>query len=116
MTDLERLARAICVDDNRDPDAIHPPGLGVPQWQHHVRAARAVVAALREPSEAMLGNGGVAMTKTWTDPWDELGGDVVELLALPEAPDCQLWEAYKHVSPLTYATWQAMIDAALSDA
>lgn len=99
MSDLERLARAICVDDNRDPDAIHPPGLGVPQWQHHVRAARAVVAALREPSKAMLAAG------------------------IEAAEECEDWttdtDATHRVdtpSDAVLPTWQAMIDAILPKA
>ena len=47
---VERVARKICAADNRDPDAIHPPGLGQPQWTHSVRAARAAIAALTPPA------------------------------------------------------------------
>lgn len=117
MTDLERLARVLCAEDRIDPEGAVLVGMKTMRaWEARLPKARAVLTALREPSDAMLGSGGVAMTKAWTDPWDELDLDGIEFLALPDAPDGQLWEAYKHVSPLTYATWQAMIDAALSDA
>lgn len=54
LSPIERAARALVATDNRDPDAIHPPGLGRPQWEHAVPYVRAVLTAIREPSIRMI--------------------------------------------------------------
>lgn len=120
MTDLERLARAFVVPLGHDPakdwarvyvgNGFEADG-SLKALCHEL--ARAALAAMRVPSYAMLNEGGVAMTKTWTDPWDELGPEMTELLALPDAPSAVSLEARTHVAPHVKATWQAMIDAAL---
>lgn len=43
MTKLEEVARAICVARDRPPE----------NWEWYEEAARAAIAALREPTEAM---------------------------------------------------------------
>lgn len=51
MNPLERAARALCELDG------HPPGAtmdGKPLWQDYLPEVRAVLAAVREPSEAMV--------------------------------------------------------------
>lgn len=50
MTSIERAARALCRHDG------HPESVkfeGKPMWQRYVPTARAVLTAIREPSEAM---------------------------------------------------------------
>jgi hypothetical protein len=50
---IERVARAMCVSDDMDPDS---PGIEeVPAyWQHYLGMARAVIEELRSPSRAMF--------------------------------------------------------------
>lgn len=52
MTPLERAARAMAKIDSPDPSALvgSPPQ---PIWHLYVPRVRAVIAAIREPSEAM---------------------------------------------------------------
>lgn len=71
---IERAARALQEDIGLDPGEA-------------VDAARAVLRAIREPSEGMMCNGGV---QTYPDPFDD-GMDCAE------------------------AVWQAMIDTALGE-
>ena len=50
MTPIERACRALCELDG------HPPGItmdGKPLWMDYLPEVRAVIAAIREPSEAM---------------------------------------------------------------
>jgi len=70
MTDLERIARAICTAQGYDPNMVlainetepgQPFGAPVgdiarPMWKQprFVKAARAAVEAMREPSERMI--------------------------------------------------------------
>lgn len=56
MTPLERAARALCEANFQDPDEVvgamgENPGNPIYAWQHSVPDARAVLAAIREPSE-----------------------------------------------------------------
>lgn len=108
MSDMERACHALEIADSSD---WHDR-----QSKDYPAMVCAVLTALREPSEAMLNEGGVAMTKTWTDPWDELGLEMTDILALPDAPDTELLEACMHVAPHVKSTWQAMIDAVLTGA
>ncbi|UAB76969.1 hypothetical protein INR77_08920 [Erythrobacter sp. SCSIO 43205] len=77
---IERAARAIVAADNRDPDAIHPLGLGKPQWQHYTKQAEAVLRAIREPSEEMIKAGSCGgdwphASETWQAMIDAALGD-----------------------------------------
>lgn len=50
MTPLERACRALCELDG------HPPGVtmkGKPLWQDYLPEVRAVLAAIRDPSDPM---------------------------------------------------------------
>jgi hypothetical protein len=62
---VERVSRAICVANGEDPDKMYPyvdPGSKVlcsfgvyqPQWFHVLPLARAAIAAMREPTKAMI--------------------------------------------------------------
>ena len=59
---IERAARALCELDGNPPDAKMD---GKPLWQDYVPEVRAVLSAIREPSEAMWraadakGSGGI---------------------------------------------------------
>lgn len=55
MTPLERAARAICEAEGLDPNARNP--LGHANWTSYISAARAVLLAIREPSDAMREQG-----------------------------------------------------------
>jgi hypothetical protein len=53
---IERAARAICAAGGQDPDA-RVNIVGAPDralWEAYIPEARAAVAAMREPTEAML--------------------------------------------------------------
>lgn len=55
MDMVERVARAIAGANGGDPDMEYDGG---PVWWKHEIHARAVLAALREPTEAMIQAGG----------------------------------------------------------
>lgn len=54
MTPIERAARALCELDGNPPGATMD---GKPLWQDYLPKVRAVLTAIREPSEAMLSGG-----------------------------------------------------------
>jgi hypothetical protein len=74
---LEKAARALCRSYGYDPDANYQPGeedgvvlsVTVPQphWRQFVPKARAVILAIREPSDAMV-RAMLANTPDGTDP------------------------------------------------
>lgn len=49
---IERVARALCVEDDENPDEII--NVGKPRWWLYNCAARAAIEAIREPTEGML--------------------------------------------------------------
>ncbi|UAK23694.1 hypothetical protein [Sphingomonas nostoxanthinifaciens] len=99
MTDptmIERVARALCAVDNKDPnefvDTPIPrevrvsvsPRPKVPLWTRYERHSRAAIEAMREPTRAMMDAGFLANPNT------------------------------EGLAPPVYA-WPAMIDAALAE-
>ena len=61
MTKIEEVARAICIADGVDPDAVGyglgaqmPKDVEYPLWKARVAQARAAIRAMREPNEAMI--------------------------------------------------------------
>ncbi|MEJ5979495.1 hypothetical protein WG901_22770 [Novosphingobium sp. PS1R-30] len=54
MTPLELAARSLCNNEGHDPDRVGLSNNGDHYWTTYVGKARAVLEALREPSEAML--------------------------------------------------------------
>src|SRR5262245_3657789 len=95
---IERVARAMC--NATGPDEIcggpHPSGLwleeGEPWWTGYADQARAAIAAMREPTAAMIAamGEGFAVDPSWSDP----------------AP---------HFAQRHRNAYRAMIDAALSE-
>lgn len=60
MTPIERAARAIASDYGQDPDSKVPINIdggiaSLPVWKTYIPAVRAVLAAIREPSDVMQG-------------------------------------------------------------
>ena len=55
MTPLERAARALCENPSEDPDEIimMSDGNEVPRWRAELWRVRAVLTAIREPTEEM---------------------------------------------------------------
>ena len=52
---VERVARAICLADGEDPDERCEDWMQeFSGWRGYVESARAAIAAMREPTEAML--------------------------------------------------------------
>lgn len=91
MTPIERAARAICVTFGYDPDKDDEVGLGEPgdvNWNMFEDHARAVLTALREPSEGMKEAGWFRFSCAHPDQADADRGPEISI-------------------------WQAMIDAAL---
>lgn len=95
MTPIEKIARVLCRLDGLDPDAGHRPRSGPvildvaveqPAWKQYAHKSRAVLEAVREPSEKMVA-------------------------AHNNAEDC-----YDDYPRQAAVDWQAMIDAALADA
>ena len=95
MDMIEKVARALCVAAGHDPDgptcdvySPSDPHIGEP-WAGYRREARAAIAAMREPTPAMLKAGSGAM--------------------LGRAADATLgWQGALNVG------WQAMVDEALA--
>lgn len=92
---LERAARALSEANGVDPDYIDE-GADEPYWKCLVEDARAVLMAVREPSEAMLPD--------------------------PHNTDTALYRAARLMEDESVSTaeaaaamWQAMIDAALNE-
>lgn len=85
MTPLERAARAICEANDLEPDtpvmapgfqrevsaSVRSPGSGPYLWERFVPQARAVLKAIRKPSDAMRD------PFTETLHWDDLDQDDV---------------------------------------
>jgi len=88
MTPIEAAARAIAAENFRRQFGHAPsPGWDADrQWRQHIPAARAVIEAIREPSEAMVNAAVLTFVR-------ENGG-------IEHAP---------------FMTWSAMIDSALAE-
>ncbi|ARR52112.1 hypothetical protein HY78_00865 [Rhizorhabdus wittichii DC-6] len=89
---IERAARAICVTFGYDPDKDDEVGIGETgdvNWNMFEDHARAVLAAIRDPSEAMV-----------------QAGD------LRKEQDTDHWENYCYANPADI--WRDMVDAALA--
>jgi hypothetical protein len=91
VTMVERVARLFC---EGDADTLLPIGpyfeRTQPQWKFRVPAARAVIQAMRKPTEVMIENG------DRRNYGNEMLSDELERAHIPRI-------------------WQAMIDAALSE-
>ncbi len=90
MTDsmVERVARAICAATNiamegvtevvlDNPDFVIPAhkrtdGKALPRWQLYVPKARAAIAAMREPTEAMIDATGSDWGSQLEDNWQAM--------------------------------------------
>lgn len=93
MTPLERAARALCALDGNPENAKMD---GKPLWQDYLPEARAVIEAIREPSETMV------------DAWMDADLELPEGIS-HEAPSSVV-DPYRARSD-----WIAMIDAMLSE-
>lgn len=87
MTPLERAARALCSLDRFPADPITD---GKAPWQDYLPRARAVLHAVREPSEAMT----------------EAGAEITSHISSTEADESFAGDAAD--------IWRVMIDTALS--
>jgi len=65
-TMIERVARALCYDDDDNPDEIIQ---GRPRWRFKVAAAHGAIAAMREPTDEMLHRAFVTMNATPSGTW-----------------------------------------------
>ena len=91
MTPLERAARVLARRSCPPGGEAQFPYVSADEWEaknwrDHIAAARAVLMAVREPSEGM-----VASARASGDPYERYGREPAEI------------------------EWQAMIDAALAD-
>ena len=61
VTMVERVARALCTQSNLDDgyrdDATFRASLEAGMWRNHEAQARAAIAAMRDPTEAMMDAG-----------------------------------------------------------
>lgn len=87
-TPLERAARALCRAQGLPEDYTGQGTCGDPSWKFKVEQARAVIMAIREPSEAML-----AATRKFA----------------------QASEAHAYTDMRAKSEWRAMIDATLAE-
>lgn len=96
MTPLERAARALCELEGRDPDeVVGTEGAEYPFWHVRRGAVRAVLTAIREPSEGMM-KPGTLFSHFYHD------ADGLEDNAYFESGEAK-------------RCWQAMIDALLAE-
>jgi hypothetical protein len=79
MTDLERIARAICKANNMDPDAQFGRS---PRWNVYVVDARAAVEAMMTPSDAVLKAGVNYRLSTTIHGFNKWRDDTRTLLAV----------------------------------
>jgi len=96
VTPLERVARVLCEIDGGDPDevrhgALHAAGQTWLGWEAHAADARKVIAAIREPSEAMVKAGNASK------PYNVTG-------------HCE-----GTIHPVVQRAWPVMIDALLDE-
>jgi hypothetical protein len=102
MTPLERAARALAVENGHDPDKqishVSPPA---PIWTLFVDSARTVLAAIREPDEAMTEAGGEQVLDT------EVGAG--QYASIADGRGSKLMANNQAVN-----AWTAMIDAILA--
>ncbi len=90
-TMIERLARKLCEQDGGDPDAIRigegkAAGRTWRGWEAHASQARALLAVIREPTEAMI-----------------------------RKAEAEYDAIFPEDQPLADSIWQFMIDEALKD-
>lgn len=109
MSMVERVARAICIAQDEDPDAthdLHPNWLG---WHQYAGAARAAISAMREPSVEML----VTTLPNVSEPSDDAKRLAAEAFSImsPDRED-RVYQAITAGSELV-RDYQSMIDAAL---
>lgn len=90
MTMVERVAREICKNAGHIDDR---------HWQHYKKAARAAIAAMREPTKAML-----AATEDVVTGYDDFA-----------VSDGTLYLSYPGFYDHAIAAHHAMIDAALKE-
>lgn len=82
MTPMERAARAIYKLGDNGPYALEEED---EQWHHHLDTARAVLEAIREPSEGMIHRGArnePSRSRVVSQVW----GDMIDA-ALDERPE-----------------------------
>jgi len=92
---VERVARALVTLHGGRWDAMIFESEDGELCQHaYLELARAAIAAMREPTDAMKAEG-----------CEELGGFVTQ----------DLWDGFAHSSDVAAAIWRAMIDAGLAE-
>jgi hypothetical protein len=114
MTMIEKVARAICVCAERDPDLqgvqspfgdITPMPAGYRQWQNYEAEARAAIEAMREPTREMV-----------FAAWNEMdGGTNKNGPLVRESSTCHVDNDGPLQSDTAFEVWQAMIDTALKE-
>lgn len=115
-TPLDRVAKALCKTDGNDPDADwsewkpnmpNPPY--EPAWRSYLDGARAVVEALREPSER-------SMTQDVDRPSDRpakgTAAGVTRLQSVPLAPPFRLPQKAREEIILELDLWDRRFDSA----
>lgn len=95
---LERIARALCeMEIDSGPNLL----TGVPRWHAYIPAARAAVAAMREPTEEVIDSGRVVTVPKGTFPViDAHSGYEMQSISGPVE---------------NYYRWQKMIDEILKE-
>lgn len=125
MSDLERLARAICVEDRIDPEGAVIVGMKTMRaWEARVPKVRAVLTALHEPSDAQW-DGLARAIMMWLDMHPKTPRALFAHLRATGEPIPQ-WlcdepemKALDHVpskGTRCVIIYRAMIDVVLSDA
>ena len=104
MDMVEKVARALCEDTLRRWRT--PIAMKAEPWREFIPAARAAIAAMREPTEEMLAAGATA---DWVGECESRAG----LSILPS--EAQEWsdEADEYVTVTRPGIWPKMIEAAL---
>ena len=96
---VERVARAICWANNRDPDWLNPTG--TPAWKFCEPDARSAIEAMREPTKAMIFAGDSAKEDCVDETWSS-------------DDDGNRYDYTRIRSDISSRIFTAMIDAALA--
>lgn len=115
---VERVARAICAAEGKDPGVVEMRIWGqsrdfvpVPVWWHYRRRAEGALQAMREPTAKMLAAAATSAVHTDASTADKsFAGSVLELLPPTGHPDGRV------IIAEIARDYRAMIDAALQNA
>jgi hypothetical protein len=110
MSPLERAARALCELDNNPPGATMD---GKPLWMDYLPEVRAVVEAIRQPSEEMVAASGIPTLRKRIDELEN-SALMARFNGIGREADGETADVLRGVLAEVEGDWTAMLDALLS--